>query len=108
MIDVGCQYCCYGYWFIKCVFDFVVSFLGFIILLLFFLLIVIVIKVEDFKGVVFYLQIWLGCGEVLFKMYKFCLMVFNVDELLEKLFKDNEIDGVMFKMQDDFCVIKIG
>ncbi|MFQ4153764.1 sugar transferase [Lactiplantibacillus plantarum] len=92
----------------KRVFDFVASLLGLIILSPLFLLIAIAIKVEDPKGAVFYSQTRLGRGEVPFKMYKFRSMVSNADELLEKLLKDNEIDGAMFKMQDDPRVTKIG
>lgn len=107
-IDAGRQHRRYGYRFIKRVFDFVASLLGLIILSPLFLLIAIAIKVEDPKGAVFYSQTRLGRGEVPFKMYKFRSMVSNADELLEKLLKDNEIDGAMFKMQDDHRVTKIG
>lgn len=41
-------------------------------------------------------------------MYKFRSMVSNADQLLEELLKNNEIDGAMFKMQDDPRVTKIG
>lgn len=105
-IDAGRQHRRYGYRFIKRVFDFVASLLGLIILSPLFL--IIAIKVEDPKGAVFYSQTRLGRGEVPFKMYKFRSMVSNADELLEKLLKDNEIDGAMFKMQDDPRVTKIG
>ncbi|WP_301667819.1 sugar transferase [Lactiplantibacillus plantarum] len=107
-IDAGHQHHRYGYRFIKRVFDFVASLLGLIILSPLFLIIAIAIKVEDPKGAVFYSQTRLGRGEVPFKMYKFRSMVSNADELLEKLLKDNEIDGAMFKMQDDPRVTKIG
>ncbi len=107
-IDDGRQHRRYGYRFIKRVFDFVASLLGLIILSPLFLIIAIAIKVEDLKGAVFYSQTRLGRGEVPFKMYKFRSMVSNADELLEKLLKDNEIDGAMFKMQDDPRVTKIG
>lgn len=107
-IDAGRQHRRYGYRFIKRVFDFVASLLGLIILSPLFLLIAIAIKVEDPKGAVFYSQTRLGRGEVPFKMYKFRSMVSNANELLEKLLKDNEIDGAMFKMQDDPRVTKIG
>ena len=107
-IDAGRQHRRYGYRFIKRVFDFVASLLGLIILSPLFLLIAIAIKVEDPKGAVFYSQTRLGRGEVPFKMYKFRSMVSNADELLEKLLKDNEIDGAMFKKQDDPRVTKIG
>ena len=107
-IDAGRQHRRYGYRFIKRVFDFVASLLGLIILSPLFLIIAIAIKVGDPKGAVFYSQTRLGRGEVPFKMYKFRSMVSNADELLEKLLKDNEIDGAMFKMQDDPRVTKIG
>lgn len=98
----------YGYRFVKRVFDFVASLLGLIILSPLFLIIAIAIKLEDPKGSVFYSQTRLGRGETPFKMYKFRSMVSNADELLEQLLKNNEIDGAMFKMQDDPRVTRIG
>ncbi|MEJ1316747.1 sugar transferase [Lactiplantibacillus paraplantarum] len=89
-------------------FDFVASLLGLIILSPLFLIIAIAIKAEDPKGSVFYSQTRLGRGETPFKMYKFRSMVSNADQLLEELLKNNEIDGAMFKMQDDPRVTKIG
>lgn len=73
-----------------------------------FLIIAIAIKLEDPKGSVFYSQTRLGRGETPFKMYKFRSMVSNADELLKQLLKNNEIDGAMFKMQDDPRVTRIG
>lgn len=107
-IDAGRQHRRYGYRFIKRVFDFVASLLGLIILSPLFLIIAIAIKAEDPKGSVFYSQTRLGRGETPFKMYKFRSMVSNADQLLEELLKNNEIDGAMFKMQDDPRVTKIG
>ncbi|MFW4406589.1 sugar transferase [Lactiplantibacillus paraplantarum] len=107
-IDAGRQHRRYGYRFVKRVFDFVASLLGLIILSPLFLIIAIAIKAEDPKGSVFYSQTRLGRGETPFKMYKFRSMVSNADQLLEELLKNNEIDGAMFKMQDDPRVTKIG
>ncbi|WP_047999318.1 sugar transferase [Lactiplantibacillus herbarum] len=107
-IDANYQQRRYGYRFVKRVFDFIASLLGLIILSPLFLIIAIAIKVEDPKGSVFYSQIRLGQGESPFKMYKFRSMVSNADELLEQLLKDNEINGAMFKMQDDPRITKTG
>ncbi|MGN5466797.1 sugar transferase [Lactiplantibacillus plantarum] len=107
-IDAGRQHRRYGYRFVKRVFDFVASLLGLVILSPLFLIIAIAIKAEDPKGSVFYSQTRLGRGETPFKMYKFRSMVSNADQLLEELLKNNEIDGAMFKMQDDPRVTKIG
>ena len=41
-------------------------------------------------------------------MYKFRSMVVNAEELKEKLAKQNEMSGPMFKMKDDPRVTKIG
>ncbi|WP_455583497.1 sugar transferase [Lactiplantibacillus pentosus] len=107
-IDAVRQHRRYGYRFVKRVFDFVASLLGLIILSPLFLIIAIAIKLEDPKGSVFYSQTRLGRGETPFKMYKFRSIVSNADELLEQLLKNNEIDGAMFKMQDDPRVTRIG
>ena len=107
-IDAGRQHSRYGYRFVTRVVDFVASLLGLMILSPLFLIIAIAIKAEDPKGSVFYSQTRLGRGETPFKMYKFRSMVSNADQLLEELLKNNEIDGAMFKMQDDPRVTKIG
>ncbi|WP_024623712.1 sugar transferase [Lactiplantibacillus fabifermentans] len=98
----------YVYRSIKRLFDFVASFVGLIVLSPLFLIVAIAIKVEDPKGSVFYSQTRLGKNEVPFKMFKFRSMVSNADELLEKLLKQNEVDGAMFKMHDDPRVTKTG
>lgn len=41
-------------------------------------------------------------------MYKFCFMVIDVEERLKDFLELNEMIGVMFKMKNDFRVIRIG
>ena len=43
-----------------------------------------------------------------FKMYKMRSMVSNAEELKEKLLKQNEMSGPMFKMKDDPRITKVG
>ncbi len=107
-IDVTHQHRRYGYRLVKRVFDFIASACGLVILSPLFLVVAIAIKVEDPRGSVFYSQTRLGQGEIPFKMYKFRSMVSNADELLNKLLKESDVDGAMFKMHDDPRVTKTG
>ena len=67
----------------------------------------ILIKLES-KGPVIFSQKRVGLNGNEFKMYKFRSMVQNAEELKEKLAKQNEMSGPMFKMKDDPRVTKVG
>lgn len=98
----------YIYRMCKCVFDFVASLFGLIILSPLFLIVTIAIKIEDPKGPVFYSQIRLGKNQSPFKMYKFRSMIVDADKHLKDLLDENEVDGAMFKMKEDPRVTKVG
>lgn len=66
------------------------------------------IKKED-GGPVIYKQRRVGYNGREFDMYKFRSMRTNADEQLEKLRKENEMDGnYMFKLEDDPRITKVG
>ena len=67
----------------------------------------ILIKLES-KGPVIFSQKRVGLNGEEFKMYKFRSMVQNAEELKEKLVKQNEMSGPMFKMKEDPRVTKVG
>lgn len=97
----------YGYLAVKRIIDVVASLLG--IFLLFPLAIIIAILIRlDSKGNVLFSQKRVGLNGKTFNMYKFRSMVVNAEELKEKLKKQNEMSGPMFKMKDDPRVTKIG
>ncbi|WP_059173691.1 sugar transferase [Bacillus sp. FJAT-27445] len=72
------------------------------------LAVAILIKVEDPKGKVFFIQRRVGLHGTEFNMYKFRSMCSNAEEKLEGLMKYNEISGAMFKMKNDPRITKVG
>lgn len=95
------------YKFLKRLLDIICSLLGLIILSPVLLIVAILIKLES-KGPVIFSQKRVGLNRNEFKMYKFRSMVQNAEELKEKLAKQNEMSGPMFKMKDDPRVTKVG
>ena len=87
--------------------DIIASFLGLIILSPILLIVAILIKLES-KGPALFSQSRIGLSGKQFKMYKFRSMVQNAEELKDKLAKQNEMSGPMFKMKDDPRVTKVG
>ncbi|WP_278600660.1 sugar transferase [Clostridium tertium] len=87
--------------------DFMGSFLGLVILSPILLIVAILIKLES-KGPAIFSQSRIGLNGKEFKMYKFRSMVQNAEELKEKLAKENEMSGPMFKMKNDPRVTKVG
>lgn len=93
---------------VKRLFDVSLSFIGLLFLIPVFILISFLIKINDPKGSVFFIQERVGKNLEIFKMYKFRSMYSNAEERLEELLKFNEIDGAMFKMKDDPRITRIG
>lgn len=87
--------------------DVIASFLGLVILSPILLIVAILIKLES-KGPAIFAQSRIGLNGKEFKMYKFRSMVQNAEELKEKLAKQNEMSGPMFKMKNDPRVTKVG
>lgn len=87
--------------------DIMASTLGLIILSPILLVVAILIKLES-KGPAIFSQKRIGLNKKEFKMYKFRSMVQNAEELKEKLAKENEMSGPMFKMKNDPRVTKVG
>lgn len=87
--------------------DIIASLLGLIILSPILLIVAILIKLES-KGSAIFPQKRIGLNGKEFKMYKFRSMVQDAEELKEKLSKENEMSGPMFKMKNDPRVTKVG
>ncbi|PAF37228.1 multidrug MFS transporter [Terribacillus saccharophilus] len=96
------------YLFTKRTMDIVLSSFGIILLLPIFILIALLIKIEDKRGSIFFCQVRVGKDGQTFQMYKFRSMVSNAEDLLEKLVKQNEASGPLFKMKEDPRVTRIG
>lgn len=95
------------YKFSKRLLDIICSLFGLIVLSPVLLIVAILIKLES-KGPVIFSQKRVGLNGEEFKMYKFRSMVQNAEELKEKLAKQNEMSGPMFKMKEDPRVTKVG
>lgn len=65
------------------------------------------IKLES-KGPAIYSQIRVGRNGRKFKIYKFRSMYTDADERKAELMKQNKMDGLMFKMDDDPRITKVG
>ena len=87
--------------------DIIASLVGLILLSPIILIVAILIKLES-KGPIVFSQKRIGLNKREFKMYKFRSMVQNAEELKEKLQKQNEMSGPMFKMKNDPRVTKVG
>lgn len=107
LIDEQAQNQRYIYRFFKRMLDIVASVIGLIVLSPVFLIVSLAIKAED-RGPIFYSQVRLGKGQRPFKMYKFRSMIVDADKKLEKLLKQNEVEGAMFKMKEDPRITKVG
>ena len=92
---------------IKRLMDIMLSAIGLIILSPILLVVAILIKIDS-KGPIFFKQKRVGLYGKEFDMYKFRSMVVNAEELKEKLEKQNEMSGPMFKIADDPRITKIG
>lgn len=87
--------------------DILLSLLGLVIVSPIMLIVAILIKLES-TGPVIFSQTRVGLNGKEFNMLKFRSMVQNAEELKEKLQKQNEMSGPMFKMKEDPRVTKVG
>lgn len=96
------------YWFVKRIFDIIMSSVAILILSPVFLIVALAIYIDDPKGSPFFVQTRVGRHGKKFKFYKFRSMVSNAEELLEQLKEKNEKDGPVFKMKDDPRITRVG
>ena len=92
----------------KRIIDIIGSLAGLIFLSPLFLIVAILIKLEDPKGKIFFLQERNGKYPKTFKMYKFRSMVHNAEALLTDLMDKNEQSGPAFKINDDPRITRVG
>jgi len=95
------------YEFLKRAVDIICSLIGLIVLMPILVVVAILIRIES-KGSIIFAQDRVGKYGNVFKMYKFRSMVFNAEELKEKLAVDNERTGPMFKIKNDPRITNIG
>ena len=92
---------------IKRLMDIVGGSIGALITLLFTPFVELAIKLES-KGPVFFSQVRIGKNGRRFKMYKFRSMYIDAEERKKELMAQNEVKGLMFKMDNDPRITKVG
>ena len=92
---------------IKRLMDIIGGLVGSILTLIMTPFIAIAIK-ADSKGPVFFRQTRIGRNGRRFKMYKFRSMYIDAEERKKELEKQNEMNGLMFKMENDPRITKVG
>ena len=92
---------------IKRIFDVVASFLALAALSWLFLIAMVAVFVSE-PGNPFFVQERVGKNGKIFKMYKFRSMYKNAEEKREDLLEQNEVDGPIFKIEDDPRITKVG
>lgn len=95
------------YEFLKRLMDIICSMSALIVLAPILIVVAILIKIES-KGPVIFSQERVGINNKKFKMYKFRSMVVNAEDMKEKLEKQNERKGPMFKIKNDPRITTIG
>lgn len=92
---------------IKRTFDIIGSLIGIMLTVIVFPFVAIAIKLES-RGPVIFKQERIGKNGRRFKMYKFRSMYLDAEKRLDDLMKQNEVEGLMFKMENDPRVTKVG
>ena len=92
---------------IKRVMDIAGGLVGLFITLIFFPFVALAIKLDS-PGPVLFSQIRIGRNGRRFKIYKFRSMYMDAEERKKELEKQNEIQGLMFKIENDPRITKVG
>lgn len=92
---------------IKRVMDIAGGLVGMLITLLFFPFVAIAIRLDS-PGPVLFSQIRIGRNGRRFKIYKFRSMYVDAEERKKELEKQNEMQGLMFKMENDPRITRVG
>lgn len=87
--------------------DLVGGIIGMLITIILFPFVAMAIKVDS-KGPVLFAQTRIGKNGRRFKMYKFRSMYIDAEERKKELMKQNEMQGLMFKMENDPRVTRVG
>lgn len=94
-------------YYIKRIFDIVLASIIFILTLPLFIFAAIGIKLT-LPGKCFFIQERVGYNKRIFKLYKFRTMCMNADKMQDKLESENEMDGPVFKIQNDPRITPFG
>lgn len=91
----------------KRIFDFILSLVALVLLSPFMLIIAVAIKLDS-KGPVIFKQERVGQNGKIFTFYKFRSMVTNAEEIKADLWNENEQGEIIFKIQNDPRMTKVG
>lgn len=97
-----------AYDFFKRVFDIICSLFALVILFPVMLIVVLIVALSDGQGHPFFVQKRTGRNGKEFKLIKLRTMKLNAECELENLQHKNEMDGPVFKIQDDPRITKVG
>lgn len=92
---------------IKRFFDIVVGLIGLVFTAVFYIILAPIIKRQS-PGPVFFSQKRVGKNGKIFKMYKFRSMYMDAEERKKELMEQNQMQGLMFKMDNDPRIMPIG
>lgn len=93
--------------FIKRTVDIIGSMIGLLLTGIAFIIFAPIVKIQS-PGPIFYSQTRIGKNGRRFKFYKFRTMVVGADAMKKELMEQNEMDGLMFKMENDPRIFGIG
>lgn len=106
-VSISRNYHSYKEKFAKKVLDYTGGIVGFLIFCVAYLIFAPIIKLDS-KGPVLFAQPRIGKNGRIFKCYKFRSMRSDAEELKKELMKDNEMSGLMFKMENDPRITRVG
>lgn len=107
VMSFSLQYLDFRKMMIKRIGDIIGSIVGLLVTALIFPFVALAIKLES-KGPVLFSQIRVGKNGRRFKIYKFRSMYLDAEARKAELMSQNEVKGLMFKMEDDPRVTKVG
>lgn len=93
--------------YVKMILDYLLTFCSLLVFFPIFVLTALFIWLED-RGPIFFTQLRVGKNGKIFKLYKFRSMHINAEELLNTLQSQNQAGDILFKIQDDPRVTKVG
>ena len=106
-VSISRNYVSYRSRFMKHLLDYAGGLAGFLIFAAVFIILGPVIKLDS-KGPVLFSQNRVGRNGRIFKCYKFRSMRQDAEELKKTLMAQNEMNGLMFKMENDPRITKVG
>lgn len=96
------------YWFFRRFQDIVLSLFALIVLSPLMIVVALAIWLDDPKGSPVYVQKRVGRDGKIFNFYKFRSMCIGAEDMLTDLLEQNEMDGPVFKMENDPRITRVG